>query len=82
MREKMSATTYPTEEQARKATTCPGCGKAKDTGLIVCWHCFKYRTDCTPFKYWTAGPDGTTARTADDMLAGWLAMLGKAVRHE
>jgi len=75
--------TYPTEAEAREATVCPGCGKAKETGLIVCWQCFKYRTDCTPMKYWTTAPDGKTAKTGDEMLAGWLAMLGrKAARHE
>ena len=74
---------YPTEAEARQATTCPGCRKRKDAGCIVCWHCFKYRTDCTPLKYWTAGLDGKRATTADEMLAGWLAMLnGKGASRE
>lgn len=37
------------EDYARTETTCRGCGKPKDKGLVVCWHCFKYRDN--PYKY-------------------------------
>lgn len=39
------------EKQARDMTFCMGCGEGKAVGLVVCWHCFKYREDITPFKY-------------------------------
>ena len=39
------------EEQARKETTCRGCGTVKELGMVVCWQCFKYRQDVTPLKY-------------------------------
>jgi hypothetical protein len=25
----------------RQDTTCPLCGKAKDTGLVACWYCYR-----------------------------------------
>lgn len=34
----------------RKSTVCKGCGKEKQLGLVVCWTCFKYRTDIIPLK--------------------------------
>lgn len=40
------------EAQAREALTCVGCGKPKDKGLVVCWACFKHRTDVEPLKYY------------------------------
>ncbi len=40
------------EDQARTEQTCRGCGDDKGLGLVVCWGCFKYRTDFTPFKYY------------------------------
>ena len=39
------------ESHLRSLTTCCGCGKPKDIGLVVCWECFKYRQDITPLKY-------------------------------
>lgn len=47
-------------EQAKTETICKGCGEPKDVGMIVCWECFKYRTDITSLKYY----EGT--------FAGWL----------
>jgi hypothetical protein len=38
-----------TENEARNETTCVGCGKHKDIGLVVCWGCFKHREN--PLKY-------------------------------
>ena len=46
-----------TEEQARLSQTCPGCGKPKALELVVCWGCFKYRTDVTPLKYFEGKDD-------------------------
>ena len=40
-----------TEQEARLSHTCLGCGKPKGLELVVCWDCFKYRTDKTPLKY-------------------------------
>lgn len=40
-----------TQEEAKASELCAGCNRHKDIGLIVCWKCFKYRTDITPFKY-------------------------------
>jgi hypothetical protein len=34
----------------RISPTCI-CGKAKDIGADVCWHCFKHRDDVVPLKY-------------------------------
>ena len=34
----------------RQIEYCRGCGGSKQIGCIVCWDCFKYRTDITPFK--------------------------------
>lgn len=45
---------------------CPGCDKESDSGGQVCWNCFKYRTDITPFKYF------------DGSLEEWLARIPKA----
>ena len=42
-----------TENKARESLICPGCGKQKNPGLVVCWHCFKYRIDITPLKYFS-----------------------------
>lgn len=43
----------PADEAAeRNNETCCGCGKAKELPRqVVCWKCFKYRTDVTPLKY-------------------------------
>ena len=38
-----------TEQNARKATRCAGCGASKAVGLVVCWSCFKYGEHA--FKY-------------------------------
>ena len=43
------------EEHVRAETICRGCSEAKETGLVVCWPCFKYREDIVPLKYF----DGT-----------------------
>jgi len=43
------------EERARTETVCRGCGGGKETGMTVCWPCFKHREDIVPFKYF----DGT-----------------------
>jgi hypothetical protein len=43
------------EEAARTETVCRGCDGTKETGLVVCWSCFKLRDDVMPFKYF----DGT-----------------------
>ena len=48
------------ESHARALPTCPGCGKPKQLGCIVCWDCFKYRSDITPLKYY------------DGSLVDWL----------
>ena len=41
------------ETLARADSKCRGCGTPKHPGLlIVCWSCFKYRTDITPLKYY------------------------------
>ena len=50
------------EDQERHKTVCCGCGKAKSIGIIVCWGCFKYRQDITPFKYF------------DGSLSEWVAL--------
>lgn len=31
------------ELKAREETICRGCGSDKETGMVVCWDCFKYR---------------------------------------
>lgn len=46
------------ETKARKLDVCPGCGKPKSIGCIVCWDCFKGGDN--PFKY------------ADISLLDWL----------
>ena len=51
------------ETKARKLDVCSGCGEFKAVGLIVCWECFKYRTDVKPFKY------------ADMTLLNWLKLI-------
>lgn len=33
----------------RAETVCRGCGKPKETAMVFCWGCFKYRDN--PFKY-------------------------------
>jgi hypothetical protein len=43
------------EVRARTETVCRGCNGEKETGLIVCWPCFKHHEDIVPFKYF----DGT-----------------------
>ena len=39
------------ERAHRDSSICAGCHKVKDIGLVVCWNCYKYRTDIKPFKY-------------------------------
>ena len=38
------------EEEARQLKTCPACGKPKNKGLIVCWHCFKHRDNSLKYS--------------------------------
>ena len=59
----------PFELQARKETKCRGCGKPKTKGCIVCWDCFKYRTDITPFKEFTGS------------LEDWLQLISSQKTH-
>ncbi len=54
-----------TTEQARLSHICPGCGKPKGLELVVCWDCFKYRKDKTPFKYFEG-------KNSNDPLQEWL----------
>ncbi|MCX7428806.1 MAG: hypothetical protein NTW96_24670 [Planctomycetia bacterium] len=61
----MSTTDINLEETMRAEAVCRGCGKPKDAGCIVCWGCFKYRTDITPFKWF----DGT--------IEEWIATAQK-----
>ena len=51
------------EATARTETICHGCGDPKELELVVCWHCFKYRDDIVPFKYF------------DSTLAEWVRTL-------
>jgi hypothetical protein len=53
------------EETVREALVCLGCGGPKQAGPVVCWHCFKHRTDVVPFKAFA----GT--------LQQWLANCGR-----
>lgn len=46
-----------TEQEARNSETCPACDEPKGQELLVCWQCFKYRTDKTPFKYYEGKDD-------------------------
>lgn len=39
------------ENNAREEVTCRGCGEEKGLGTLVCWSCFKHRTDIVPLKY-------------------------------
>lgn len=43
------------DRTVRSETVCRGCGGEKGVGCVVCWTCFKYRTDVTPFKYFDGG---------------------------
>ena len=42
------------EHLMRQETVCRGC-QTEDLGTLVCWHCFKYRDDIQPLKYWPHG---------------------------
>ena len=53
------------EDYARRLSVCPGCNGPKDLGHIVCWDCFKYRSDVPVFKY---------HKSCD--LNEWLALIG------
>lgn len=59
--------TYGDHDGERQSQICCGCGKAKDIGLVVCWPCFKYRTDVTPFRYFVEQQRGD--------LPEWLAYV-------
>ena len=56
------------ESHLRQLTTCCGCGGSKEVGCVVCWNCFKHRTDITPLKY-----DGRTV--ADWLNANKIGLL-------
>ncbi len=56
------------EQEARLSEVCPACGKPKGLELVVCWHCFKYRTDKTPFKYFEG-------KDSENPLREWLDYL-------
>jgi hypothetical protein len=58
------------EDIMRTATICYGCNGHKVVGLVVCWDCFKRRTDITPLKYF----DGATEQ--------WLEIAEKARKGE
>ena len=53
------------EKAIRNETICRGCDNPKSKGLVVCWNCFKYRKDVTPFKYF------------DGSLEEWLREVHK-----
>lgn len=57
------------EAAARNLNQCPGCGGEKQRGCVVCWPCFKHRTDVTPLKYF------------DGSLLEWIDMLNGVVRE-
>jgi hypothetical protein len=38
------------EAEARTQLFCRGCGREKKVGLLVCWGCFKFRTDVPTLK--------------------------------
>ena len=57
---------------ARYLDYCPGCGEPKSLSDIhswtpMCWNCFKYRKDVTPFKW-------ASARMT---LNAWLLSIGR-----
>ena len=54
---------YINEAMVRRHKYCAGCGKEKGIGGLVCWSCFKYRTDIKPLKY------------SDKSLEAWLKDL-------
>lgn len=39
----------------RKKEICIGCESPKSQGLVVCWKCFKHRTDIIPYKDFEGG---------------------------
>lgn len=38
------------EKNARKSDICLACLADKEPGNVLCWNCYKYRTDITPYK--------------------------------
>lgn len=38
---------------ARAASVCSGCLGKKKLGRLVCWRCYRFRKDITPYKFWT-----------------------------
>ena len=60
------------ESYARTLSICPGCGKPKQIGCVVCWDCFKYRTDIKPLKYF----DGSLADWLNKYKIGLLVPVG------
>lgn len=67
-------TVQAADEQVRQSPVCPGCGKAKNVGCVVCWGCFKYRDN--PFKYFH-----NDTPEADD-LAAWLKEISRPTLKE
>ncbi|MFH1921773.1 MAG: hypothetical protein ABIP48_18060 [Planctomycetota bacterium] len=62
------------DRTVRASTKCPGCGKPKQVGCVVCWPCFKYRDN--PLKYFANDtPD------AGDLVA-WLKAIGRPSLEE
>ena len=69
------------DNEYRKSETCPGCGKPKQVGCVVCWNCFKYRQDVTPLKYFDGYVDGfnplvVEARRRTDMVSRIVRLMG------
>ncbi|MBU0478307.1 hypothetical protein KKC91_07040 [bacterium] len=54
----------------RDEKVCRGCGSPKDKGSPVCWDCYKYRKDITPFKYF------------DGDISQWLEQVKKLKAQE
>ena len=62
------------DRQVRQSRLCPGCGKTKDIGCVVCWKCFKHRD--SPFKYFASGTE-----YAGD-VSQWLTSIGRPTLEE
>ena len=60
----------PIEKTARNEEVCQGCENPKDKGTPLCWDCFKYRKDVTPFKYFNGS------------LSQWLEQIKKTKTPE
>ena len=58
------------ENEARSFVYCPACGKEKDSGLVVCWECFKYSKDFTPLKYYQGSFENWLAEVWNENKGG------------